>query len=237
MERLDKIIANAKNISRNDAKVLIKKGLVSVDGKAIKNANEKCDESLSIVVDGEEVQYSEFVYIMMNKPGGVVSASEGKNHTTVVDILPDEMKRNNLFPAGRLDKDTTGFVLITNDGQFAHNILSPKKHVSKTYIAKLDKPFDDEVKKAFEDGVELKNEKCLSATVESLNAENTVAKVVIHQGMYHQVKRMFARFGITVVELKRIKIGELLLDDSLKEGQSRYISKDEKELITKKFDK
>ena len=148
-DRLDKILARELNITRSGAKELLKKGRVSLNGAVIKKGETKCTESDSITVDGKAVGNSEFVYIMMNKPKGVISASDGKGDKTVVDILPEDMKRRGLFPAGRLDKDTTGFVLITDDGEFAHNILSPAHHIDKTYIVTLDKPVTEEVKSDF----------------------------------------------------------------------------------------
>mgnify|MGYP000397021530 CR=1 FL=1 len=171
----------------------MKKGRVSLNGAVIKKGETKCTESDSITVDGKDVGNSEFVYIMMNKPKGVISASDGKGDKTVVDILPEDMKRRGLFPAGRLDKDTTGFVLITDDGEFAHNILSPAHHIDKTYIVTLDKPVTEEVKSDFESGMTLNDEKLLRAELSILNEDRTVAKVVLHQGLYHQIKRMLQK--------------------------------------------
>lgn len=235
MERIDKIISVALNVSRKDAAVLIKKGAVEVDGNTVKSVKEKFDENKSaFFCNKKKIEYNKYIYIMMNKPPGVISASQGKNEKTVVDILPSEFKRNNLFPAGRLDKDTTGFVLITDDGDFAHKILSPKNHISKTYIADLDKPFDNELVKAFEKGVQLKGDLCMPAKIEAIDNDFTKALVEINQGMYHQIKRMFLKFGITVVGLKRIKMGGLYLDNELSDGESRYITADELDLITGK---
>ncbi len=232
MERIDKIISVASGVSRADARALIKKGLVSVNGAVVKDIGLKADEKNDIICSrGEKLCYSKFVYIMMNKPQGVISASEGGSEKTVVDILPDHMKRKNLFPAGRLDKDTTGFVLITDDGDFAHRILSPKNHIPKTYIAELDKPFDDTVISAFEQGVELKEDLCMPAEICCVDGDHTKALVTIKQGMYHQIKRMFKKFGITVLGLKRIKMGGLELDEVLKLGECRYITPDELEQI------
>ena len=137
------------------------------------------------------------------------------------------MKRRNLFPAGRLDKDTTGFMLITDDGEFAHRILSPKHHIPKTYIAVLGKPFDDALVKAFENGVEIGDDVCMPAEISAKDGDFNTAVVTIRQGMYHQIKRMFKKFGITVTELKRIKMGSLKLDENLAPGQCRYIESDE----------
>ena len=170
---------------------------------------------------------------MMNKPKGVISSSDGRKtgEKTVVDILPDEMKRKGLFPTGRLDKDTTGFVLITDDGGFAHRILSPKNHIPKTYIAVLDRPFDQSVIADFEGGMLLNGEKCLPASLESLNADNTRAKIVLRQGMYHQIKRMFKKHSITVLELERTAMGALSMDGSLSPGQARYLNEEELLLV------
>lgn len=233
MERIDKVISVALNVSRNDAKALIRKKLVTVNGAVISDIGTKIDEkSDELFCDGKRISYNKFVYIMMNKPKGVISASEGGHEKTVVDILPDAMKRKNLFPAGRLDKDTTGFMLITDDGDFAHRILSPKNHIPKTYIATLDRPFNDGVIKAFEKGIELKNDSCMPAKISAVDESHRIARVTIKQGMYHQIKRMFAKFGLNVVELERIKMGALALDQSLDFGECRYITQEELDLIT-----
>lgn len=234
MNRIDKILAKNLNISRTDAKALLKQGRVLVNDVVIKTGDFKCGDDANILVDGKAVGNNEFVYIMMNKPKGVVSASKGKGDKTVVDLVPDELKRKGLFPAGRLDKDTTGFMLITDDGAFAHNILSPSHHIDKTYIATLDKPFDDTVIDDFKSGMMLNGEKLIEAEITPMNDEKTVAKVVLRQGLYHQVKRMFLKHGITVVELERIKMGNLPLDESLKQGECRLLSKEELNLILQK---
>lgn len=231
MERLDKILARELNITRTGAKALLRSGAVSVNGVVVKNGDTKCSSDDDIVAEGKSISNNKYVYIMMNKPKGVVSASEGKGDTTVVDILPDDMKRRGLFPAGRLDKDTTGFVLITDDGEFAHSILSPSRHVDKEYTATLDKPFGDDLVADFENGMMLNDERLLSASVEPLNDDRTIARVVLRQGLYHQVKRMFKKYGITVVELHRNSIGGLRLDDALEQGQARYLTQNEVDLI------
>ncbi len=232
MERIDKVIASVLNVSRNDARSLIKKGLVTVNSETVRDIGAKVDEKRDgLFCNGKKINYSRFIYIMMNKPKGVISASEGRGEKTVIDILPQEMKRKSLFPAGRLDKDTTGFMLITDDGGFAHRILSPKNHIPKTYIALLDKPFNDKIIKEFEKGTELKNESLMPAKIRPLDSKYLTAEVTISQGMYHQIKRMFAKFSITVLELKRISMGALTLDDSLGEGECRYITQNELYLI------
>jgi len=235
-ERLDKLIASQGLLSRNDVKNLIKRGEVSVNGAVVKDSSLKVSYEDDIKINGKSLAQSEFVYIMLNKPKGVVSASEDKRDKTVIDILPDELKRKNLFPAGRLDKDTTGFSLITDDGDFAHRILSPTRHVDKTYIAEVSDKIDfEKAKQAFLDGVVLSDGTVLlSAQLELLaDGDKQIFKVVIKEGKYHQIKRMFASLGTTVVELKRIAIGGLALDNSLKEGEARMISKNELDLIEK----
>lgn len=231
MTRLDKILSTQLNISRTDAKALLKKGRVSVNGTVTKTVDTKCADSDIVTVDGEQIAYSKFVYIMMNKPQGVISASNGKGEKTVVDLLPDDMKRRGLFPAGRLDKDTTGFVLLTDDGEFAHSILSPSKHIDKTYVAHLDKPITEELVEDFRGGMTLNGEKLLEAEITPIDGDLTVCQVVLRQGLYHQVKRMFKKHGITVTALDRVKMGNLLLDSSLKAGESRYLTAEELDLI------
>lgn len=232
MERIDKILARELNITRSEAKKIIAEKRVMINS-AVAKAESKCSEADEITLDGKVLSNNKFVYIMMNKPKGVISASEGKGEKTVVDILPDNMKRRGLFPAGRLDKNTTGFMLITDDGELAHDILSPKKHIDKTYIATLDKPFTQEVKDDFEAGMKLGDDRLLSAELEAIDGDFTKAKVVLKQGLYHQVKRMFKKYGITVVELDRIKMGNLELDSSLKQGECRYLLPEEIEKLTK----
>jgi 16S rRNA pseudouridine516 synthase len=234
MTRLDKILARELNISRNDAKSIVKQGRVQINGSVAKAVDVKCADDDEILFDSKPVGNNKFVYIMMNKPKDVISASNGNGDKTVIDILPDDMKRKGLFPAGRLDKNTTGFMLITDDGDFAHDILSPKKHIDKTYIATLDKPFNFAVKADFEGGMELNGEKLLRAEIEPIDDDYTMARVVLKQGLYHQVKRMFLKHGITVLELERVAMGNLPLDKSLKFGECRYITREELELIKTK---
>ena len=224
MERIDKIISKELNIGRNDAKSLIKSGKVFLNGSSVKSPSEKLDEEKDVLtVGGRVIHLRRFVYIMMNKPEGVISSTDGRktSEKTVIDILPEDMKRKNLFPAGRLDKNTTGFVLITDDGEFAHRILSPRSHVPKTYIAKLDKPFDDEISDAFSNGITIGDDECLPAVLEPVDGDYTLARVIIKQGMYHQIKRMFKKYSIEVIGLKRIKMGRLNLDESLAAGECR----------------
>lgn len=229
-ERIDKIIASQGLLSRSEIKAMVRRGEVMLNGVVIKDSSVKASFDDEICINGEPINQTRFTYIMLNKPQGVVSASNDKKDKTVVDILPQELKRKNLFPAGRLDKDTVGFCLITDDGEFAHNILSPAKHVTKTYIATLSNPIDyEKAKTGFSEGVVLSDGTVLlSAILQQLQGgDKPVYKVIIKEGKYHQVKRMFSAFGAEVLELNRIAIGGLLLDDSLNRGEARLITESE----------
>lgn len=233
-ERIEKVLAQELNISRSRAKALLRQKQVTLNGKTVTAGSAQFEPGRDVLVcGGKEINYRQYVYIMMNKPKGVISASDGKGMKTVIDILPEEMRRKNLFPAGRLDKDTTGFVLITDDGAFAHKILSPSNHVPKTYIAGLSAPFDDEVKKAFESGMEMDGKTLLSASLEAVGGDRRKAKVVIRQGLYHQIKRMFARFSIKVETLQRIQMGSVPLDSSLPPCGCRYLTDEEVQSLSK----
>ncbi len=234
-ERIDKLIAAQGLLSRNDVKNMLKRGEITLNGEAVRDSAIKVSYDDEIRIKGKLLMQREFTYIMLNKPQGVVSASEDKRDKTVVDILPEELKRKNLFPAGRLDKDTTGFSLITDDGDFAHSILSPARHVTKTYIASVSDPIDvNNAVKAFNDGVVLKDGTVLLSANLILVEDGPcqVFEVVIKEGKYHQIKRMFASLGTSVTQLKRIAIGGLSLDPDLKEGEARLISSEELLLIT-----
>ena len=236
MERIDKIIASQGKYSRSEVKKLVKDGRVTLDGKVIKSSDVKADPDINdIAVDGKSIGYKKHLYIMLNKPQGIVSATEDTDHKTVIDLVPKELKRDGLFPAGRLDADTVGFVLITDDGDFAHRILSPKNHIMKTYHATLQRPVTQEDIEAFKNGIELKDGTlCLEAQVRPLDSDKPMAEIKICEGKYHQVKRMFAALGNKVVFLKRVKMGKLSLDESLEEGQCREITAEELRLIQEK---
>ena len=226
--RLDKWLSNLGVGSRKEVGIIIRKGFVTVNGEVIKDAKTKVSDHDSVVVDGEEISLDKYAYYMMNKPGGTLSATRDKKAATVLDLLPEEFQRPGLFPAGRLDKDTEGFLLITNDGDFAHKMLSPKNKISKTYLVKLDKKFEpDKLIKAFSEGVTIGDgEKTSSAELRIIqNDENPLVELVIYEGMFHQVKRMFALFDLEVIYLKRQKIGGLELDPNLKLGETRKIKK------------
>lgn len=235
MERLDKIIASQGKYSRSEVKKLVKAGRVTLDGTVVKSSDVKADEGADIRIDGVSLNYKKHIYIMLNKPQGVISATEDRTQKTVLDLVPKELFRNGLFPAGRLDGDTTGFVLITDDGDFAHRILSPKNHIMKTYHATLRDPLSEEDIVRFREGLTLGDgTECLEAHVRVIESgEKTIAEIKICEGKYHQVKRMFASIGNKVVALRRVKMGELDLDSSLPEGQCREITDEEIDLLLK----
>ena len=232
--RLDRLIASQGKYTRNDVKKLIKNGLVVVDGKTIATPDTKVDPAVSeVVICGEPFTYKEHLYLMLNKPKGVVSATNDKVHKTVLDLVPKEYMRDGLFPAGRLDADTTGFVLITDDGDFAHKILAPKTHVEKTYEAKIAAPLSEEDIRVLETGAVLKDGfLCLPAKIKVLNEEKIEIKIC--EGKYHQIRRMIASRNNKVLELNRTKIGGLPLDIDLKPGFCREITQEELLQITNK---
>ena len=236
MERLDKIIANSGTLSRKEVHRLIKSGAVSVNGITTKDRGFCIDpETAEIKINGQAVSLEKYVYIMLNKPEGVVSATKDPTEKTVVDLVPAELKKKILFPAGRLDRNTTGFVLITDNGDFAHKILSPKNHIEKTYQARLAERIDEESLKKVAEGITLGDgTECLPAKVKVLeDGENPLIEIKICEGKYHQIKRMFAAVGNAVIELKRVKMGQLPLDENLAPGECKILSKEEVELINK----
>lgn len=232
VQRLDKFISNqCFDISRSAVKDLVKKGQVSVNGKTCKRADEKIDpERDEICVSGKKIDYKKHLYIMLNKPAGVVCATRDGLSPTVLALLPDDLKRDGLFPAGRLDKDTEGFVLITDDGDLAHKMLSPKSHVPKRYYVKLSSPLVKNASDKFTQGVVLEDgTSCLPAELERIN--DTECYVVLHEGMFHQVKRMFMALDNEVVYLKRVKIGGVELDSSLALGSVRELTDAEVQML------
>lgn len=225
--RLDKLVSEAGALTRQEAKKLIGAGLVAIDGQVVKKIDYKTDTSANLTIKGKAAGYEKYVYIMLNKPKGVVSASTDKNDVTVVDLVKNAFPKRNLFPAGRLDKASTGFVLLTDDGQFAHDILSPKKHVPKTYIVTLDAPITKHVIQAFSEGVTLADgQKMKPASIKSLE-KDTIVEIVLNQGVYHQIKRMLGVFDIGVNELHRTKIGQLELPQSLMPGEFVKLTKNQ----------
>jgi len=227
--RLDKFLKDQGIAVRSEARELIRKGLVTVNDDIVKDPgiHVNTDED-TIKIRGIRIDYRQFVYYMLNKPKGVITATEDKTLKTVLDLLPDEIRRRGVFPVGRLDKDTEGLLLITNDGAFAHNLLSPKKGVKKLYEALLDSYPGEEAIKKFEEGVYIgDNYTALPAKLEYISKDPARALVEIYEGKFHQVKRMFKAVGSTVLELKRLKMGDVWLDQSLKPGEFRELTTEE----------
>lgn len=233
MERLDKFIAGQTGRTRSQARQLISKGGVSVNGAVVRSSDAKIDPDNDIIRIGtKQVMYEKYIYYMMNKPAGVLSASRDPKARTVIDLLAQEDRRTGLFPAGRLDIDTTGMLIITDDGDFAHRLLSPSKGVYKTYIATLDNPVGEQEAAIFSGGMVIdKGEICLPAELVPL--ENRRAQVRICQGKFHQVKRMFAAVGREVLALERRAIGTLELDPQLEPGGYRRLQGHELDMLFK----
>ena len=228
MERLDKLIASRGTLSRKDAQKQIKSGAVTVNGAVCRQVDCKVDPAADeIKVGGQAVCTDEHLYIMLNKPAGVVSATEDKREKTVLDILPAKLRRPGLFPAGRLDKDTEGLLIITDDGDLAHRMLSPKKHVEKRYIARLDGAITQEMITAFESGIVFRDGTgCMPAKLEIQEGSGGMSGIVtICEGKFHQVKKMFSAVGRKVVHLQRISIGNLYLDSNLPIGNAKKMTK------------
>lgn len=225
--RLDRLLSDMGVASRSELRQIIKCGRVTVDGAAVTAPESKVDaEKSRIALDGAELSYKSFHYYMMNKPSGLLTATEDRHQKTVLDILPEELKRLALFPVGRLDKDTSGLLLLTDDGDFAHRVISPKSGVEKLYYAMVDgEPGAADVA-AFAQGLTLGDgTRCLPATLELLGGSECL--VTVMEGKYHQVKRMLASRGTPVVELKRLAIGELELDKTLEAGAVRELSQND----------
>ena len=234
MQRLDKLLASQGIGSRKEVGALLRAGRVTVDGAAVRSGDAKVDgDTQQITVDGQVLRYRQFQYLMMNKPAGVISASNDPKARTVVDLVPPALQRRGLFPAGRLDKDTTGLLILTDDGDYAHRMLSPKKGVDKLYEAVIDGPVTRTEIEAFERGVVFADGTvCLPAGLRVLReGENPLVQVRIQEGKFHQVKKMFLAVGRTVLALKRVQIGSLKLDLSLKEGECRELTNSEKEFV------
>lgn len=230
MERLDKIIVSQTEYSRKDVKKLVSQKRVKVDGEIVFKSDIKVDVDKNIIsIDDRQINIKQQVYLILNKPAGYISATEDRTQATVLDLIDEKYSHRELFPAGRLDKDTTGLMIITDDGKFAHDILSPKKHVSKTYEVTIDIPVNEDMIKEFKEGIDLNDGKCKTAIMEITGEYSS--KVILTEGRYHQIKRMFGCFGAKVVKLHRIKMGNLELPDDLKVGESRELTIEELEKI------
>lgn len=227
MERLDKLLAGTGKWSRREVKALVRQGLVRVDGRLAASAEDKLDPAAAIItVAGETISLCRFTYVMLHKPAGVLTATEDRKQPTVLDLLPPELRRIGLAPVGRLDKDTEGLLLLTNNGELAHRLLSPKYHVEKRYFARVDGELSAADAEAFARGMTLGDGlECLPAGLEVL--PDRVCIVTLREGKFHQVKRMLAARGAPVLYLKRLSMGPLTLDDSLAAGAYRLLRAEE----------
>ncbi|MCL2574596.1 MAG: rRNA pseudouridine synthase [Defluviitaleaceae bacterium] len=232
MMRIDKLVSQYGFGSRKEAKAIFKLGVVTVDGEVVTNPQMRVDPEISEVYVGDVlIEYEKYIYVMMNKPDGVISASYDEEEETVCDLLDESHQWHNLFPVGRLDKDTTGLIILTNDGGFAHRALSPKKHVEKVYVAKVDRELVEKDIKAFALGITLDDGyKTLPAVLEPMG--ELQARVIIKEGKFHQVKRMFEAIGASVTSLKRVTFAGIELDNDLTEGEFRRLNENEMNIIS-----
>lgn len=231
MQRLDKIISNLGYGSRKEIKGLARKGFIEVDGVIEKDSSKLIDPEKSVIkINGEQIFYREFIYLMMNKPDGVVSATYDSRDETVIDLLEIDHQAFEPFPVGRLDKDTVGLLLLTNDGELNHRLISPKWKVDKVYYAKIDKKVTEEDVEKFKKGITLDDGYvCKEAILEIIEAtdEGSEVNITIQEGKFHQVKRMFEAVGKNVTYLQRIEFGGLPLDEDLEEGEYRELTEEE----------
>lgn len=238
MERIDKILANYGGLSRNDARTAVKLGKVKVNGTVIKDFGIKVSDTDEVTLAGKQISLKKFRYYMLNKPAGYISSTEpepGDNSPNVISLFKNEGVKG-LFPVGRLDKDTTGLLLVTNDGELGHRLTAPGKHVDKTYVARVSGILDEKAIESFAKGFEFKEFVSAPAKLEIIEkgssgnddgTEYSLGKVTISEGKFHQVKRMFFKVGCEVITLKRISMGNLKLDESLKEGEYRELTGEE----------
>ena len=231
--RLDKFLKENGICSRSEAKKILKQGLVEINGVLIKDSDYKLDENKDVVTyKGEVINYQEYVYLMVNKPAGVICATEDYKDKTILDLV-NEYRHKNLFPFGRLDKDSVGLVILSNNGKLAHELLSPKKHVEKKYYLKIKGRLTKDDIEAFKNGIILEDDyRCKSATLEIIKSDEiSECHVIISEGKFHQLKRMFKMLDKEVVYLKRISFGKINLDESLQEGEYRLLSQYEIDLL------
>lgn len=227
MIRLDKFLCEAGAGSRSEVKILIKKGRVTINGAVAKAPETKVDEKNDqVALDAQPLSYEKFVYYMLHKPAGVVTATRDNHEKTVMELLKDAPGKD-LFPAGRLDKDTEGLLLITNDGALSHRLLSPAKHVDKTYLVRTKAPVTDEMRRRLEEGVDIGDEKPTLPAKTELTEDGGLL-LTVTEGRFHQVKRMLSAVGNEVVYLKRLSMGPLVLDGALSKGEYRALTPEEK---------
>ena len=232
--RLDRLIAGQLGLTRKQTRLICRQGRASVDGVPARSGEQKVDPaSQTICIDGKRLSYRDFVYLMLHKPAGILSASRDASRPTVIDLAPAEFAHRPLFPVGRLDRDTTGLLLLTDDGETAHRILSPRRHVAKVYEAALDAPLPDHAENAFANGMTLADgSHCRPAGLSVVvPGDKPVVRVVLTEGMYHQIKRMFGVFDAGVNALHRESIGGVVLDPALAPGQWRELTAEEVERL------
>jgi len=227
--RLDKYVSDGAAMTRSESRKAIKNGRVSVDGNTVKDIALHVDESAVVLLDGKELSYSEFVYIMLNKPQGYVSATEDKRKKTVLDLLDPSYSRYQLFPVGRLDIDTEGFLLLTNDGELTHNMLSPNKNVGKTYFLRTEKIIADEDISKLEKGVDIGE--CVTKPATAQRIGENELNLTITEGKFHQIKRMLHAVDNEVIYLKRLSYGDFHLDEALELGEYRLLTATESEYL------
>ena len=233
MERLDKVISNYTKYTRSEVKTILKKKKIQVNGVIIKEPNLKIDiKKDEIKIENIKLIIKKKIYLVLNKPKGYISATRDRKVQTVLDLISDEYRNRGLVPVGRLDKDTSGLMILTNDGEFVHRVLAPKNNHKKIYIAKIDIPITLEMKKGFKEGIKLNDGKCKSSKLEQI--DEFTAFVTLTEGRYHQIKRMFGCYGANVIELKRIQIGEFKLPKELEEGQYREMTENEINMVESK---
>lgn len=242
--RLDKFVAESAGITRKEAKTALSKGRVQVNGEVCKNGDRKVSGADTVTIDGKSLKKEDFLYLMLHKPAGVVSATEDGRDKTVLDLVREQssadaeqvddhgyfLGKREVFPVGRLDKDTEGLLLLTDDGELAHRLLSPKKHVDKVYFARLTGEVPEDAAKRFEEGIQVGQDyKALPAGLEVLSVAEGISEVriTLREGKFHQVKRMCHEIGCEVTYLKRLSMGKLVLDETLKPGECRRLTEEE----------
>ena len=228
MIRLDKLTAQAADLTRTQATAAIKKGRVTVDGIVVRTPDQKVSETAQLCLDGQPVTYEKYVYLMMDKPQGYLSATEDTRDPSVTELLPESLQKRSLGIVGRLDKDTTGLLLLTDNGELNHRLTSPRYHMDKVYLATLDVPADERDVRDFESGMDLGDFTAMPGKLEIDPEDGRNCRVTIREGKFHQVKRMFRACGKTVVALRRISIGGVSLDDTLGMGGWRRLTEKEK---------
>ena len=234
--RLDKLIAGSGRSTRSEAKKLIRAGRVTVDGQAVTDTAAHCDPSSEVFLDGERVVWQEYLYLMMNKPAGYLSVTEDPKAPTVLELLPPELRKRNLSPAGRLDKDSEGLLLLTSDGGFCHRVISPRSGIEKEYYIEVDRPFPEGAEALFSAGTVLEDgETCLPARLEP-SPDRMSARVFLREGKYHQVKRRALATGTRVKYLKRLSVGGVALDPQLQPGTFRELTEEERRKICEESD-